>query len=272
MSNRIFTTTLASLLTVAAVHVAAPATADAGVRIRASGSVNVRVGRPSRPRPQRPVRPRPRPSIHVGGSIRVGGWVRFGNPPPPPVYVEPCDCGPTRVYPPPASIAYTAPRPALPRWGLGVFAGGMSLENQTAGSDYGVTGRLRLTPGLLLDGEIAKSQIDGDATRVDRRLAAGLTYEFSPYRNWSPYVTAAIGAIDTQIGDNFETSQAFSEIGLGLRVAVTPSIALFADLRGGSRVETEEDVARPQALRTTAPQANQSEEYTSGRIGAMLYF
>lgn len=270
MSNRFLPTTIASLIVAAGVHVAAPATADAGVRIRASGSINVRVGRPRPSRPIRPVRPRPRPAYHPRATVHVGGWVRFGNPAPAPVYVESCDCGPTPVAAP--MPVYAAPRPALPRWGLGVFAGGMSLENQTAGSDYGVTGRLRLTPGLLLDGEIAKSQIDGDATRVDRRLAAGLTYEFSPYRNWSPYLTGAIGAIDTQVGDNFETSQAFSEIGVGLRVALTPSIALFGDLRGGSRVETQDDVARPQALRTTAPAANQSEEYTSGRIGAMLYF
>jgi hypothetical protein len=278
MSKRLIVTALSALTLTAGVQLADVGTADAGVRIRAGGSITVRGGRTRvRPRP-RPVRP-VRPLVQVGGGIRVGGWVRYSNPPPP-VVVTPgyCDCAPQPTYAPIAPVAtgigyVAAPRPALPRWGLGVFAGGVALENQEAGTDYGVAGRVRLLGGLYLDGEIAKSQVESDATRVDRRAALGLTWDISPYRRLSPTLIGAVGAIDTQVGSEYQTTQAFSEVGLGLRYGLTERVHLFGDIRAGSRAQADDGASpRGGATARVAPAPDETEEYTSARIGAMLFF
>lgn len=253
--------------------------ASADVRIRVGGHARVRVGGGHRRvhyRVRRPAPPRVR--IHVGGAIWVGGGyrhrVRYSAPPPP--VVESCDCDNSYypVVPESSSTAvYVAPvRPRLPRWGLGLAAGGVSVQDQDAGDDLAILGRLRLTPGLLLEGEIGKSEL-ADGTRVDRRLGASLVYELGVYNRWAPYVVGGIGATQVEVGDGaYETSQNFAELGVGLRLAVTPKVHVAADIRAGSRSATEEPMPLDAQYRVATPPAEESEEYTRARLSAVLYF
>ncbi len=68
----------------------------------------------------------------------------------------------------PAVVA-AAPRRELPRFGIGLFAGGVSVENVSESTDVGALGRFRLTSGLLIEGEIGKTSYDKG--RTDRRSA-----------------------------------------------------------------------------------------------------
>src|SRR5688572_30504855 len=148
---------------------AAPSDASADIRIRVGGRAHVhaRTGVHIRT-PRVHWRPRwhySRPArVRVGGSIWVGGGYYYNRTyaAPPPAY---CECGPSTVpsyYPvapqPTTYAAAVAVRPELPRFGIGVFAGGVDIEGDHEGSDYGLFARLRLTPGLSVIGEIGKSE------------------------------------------------------------------------------------------------------------------
>lgn len=271
------------------VSLAAESEANADVRIRVGGrahvrgSAHVRIGGVRVRGPQvrwRVRRPAPPPMrVHVGGAIWVGGGYygpRFAPPPPAPAYVDPCCVAPNYHPVVPAASTYAvAPvaRPALPRWGVGVAAGGVSVEGQDAGDDLALLGRLRLTPRLLLEGEIGKSEL-GDGSRVDRRLGGSLAFEFSPYNRFTPYVVGGLGVTQVEVSDGaYESAQSFGEIGIGLRYAITPRVHLAGDIRAGSRSEMT-DEARPldAAARSIAPPEEESEEYTRARLSAVLYF
>jgi hypothetical protein len=265
------------------VEAASVSDASADVRIRVGGHAHVRVGGAVRVRAPhvrwRVRRPPPPPlRIHVGGAIWVGGGYygpRFSAPPPPPVD---CDCGSGNYYPvvaQPSVGAYVPPppRPALPRWGVGVAAGGIDVEGQDAGDDLALIGRLRLTPRWQLEGEIGKNEL-ADGTRVDRRLGAGLNFEFSPYNRFTPYLVGTMGVTQVEVADGeYESSQSFGEVGVGLRFAVTPRIHLSGDIRAGSRAAIDDE---PQPLdasaRMVAPPDDESEEYTRARLAAVLFF
>jgi len=260
-----------------------PATADAGVRVRIGGSASISIGGgPHRvhrsPRVVRvaPRRPAPRPRIDISGSIRIGGYVRYAQPPPPVAYAD-CNCDTSTYYPlaPVPVVGVVAARPALPKWGLGLFAGGVAVEGQEAARDLGVAGRLRLTPRLLLDGEIAKSEQGPDnlVTRTDRRLAAGLTYELSPYARFSPLVLGGLGVTQTELDGTWTSGTSFGEVGVGLRYALTPRVHASLDVRAGSRTAIDQqDVSADARARMVGPSPDESEEYTSARVGAMIWF
>ncbi len=279
MSNIRRTSLLAAALLAATAGLALDAReASADVRVRVGGGVRVRVGGGVRVhyRVRRPAPPRVR--IHVGGAIWVGGGyrhrVRYSAPPPP--IVESCDCGGEYypVVPAESSTAvYVAPaRPALPRWGLGLAAGGISVQEQDAGDDLAIVGRLRLTRGLLAEAEVGKSEL-ADGTRVDRRLGGSLLYELGVYNRWAPYVVGGIGVTQVEVGGGaYETSQNFAELGVGLRLAVTPKVHLAADIRAGSRAAVDEPMPIDAAYRQITPPENESEEYTRARLSAVLYF
>lgn len=284
-SSKLLATLALALAASAGTTTLTESSAHADVRIRIGGSAHVRVGggvRVRGPRVHYRVRRPPPPPlrIHVGGSIWVGGGYnrpRFAAPPPAPEY---CDCGPSEqnyypVMPTASGSAYLAPapRPALPRWGIGLAAGGVSVEDQDAGDDLALVGRFRLTPGLLLEGEIGKNELANDA-RVDRRLGASLIYEIGAYNRWAPYFVGGAGVSQVEVGDgDFQSSQSFGEVGVGLRLAVTARIHVGADIRAGSRSEMS-DEARPldAAARSVAPPEDESEEYTRARISGVLYF
>lgn len=245
---------------------------------------------------------------HTGGSIYVGpryayrpAYVYY------PTYVPtyyattsyyPVDAGPPSQQQP----VYIAPvRAPLPKLGIGLFAGGSAVESQDGGTanasdDMGLLARFRLTPGLVIEGELGKMSYDVDGTdnlRVDRRLGASLLYEIGAYNKWAPYILVGTGVQQADVGGMFTTTQDYGEIGAGLRWAVTPKFHITFDLRAGSRntvASSGGDRAAPPAMdggaapitpepttspRTITPppvESRDSEEYTRARLSAILYF
>lgn len=193
----------------------------------------------------------------------------------------------------PGITAVVVAQPPLPRFGLGLFAGGLVTTNTSAngsvdtqGSDFGLLGRLRLTTGLLLEGDLGKTHsltstsVNGvDVTRVDRRFGGSLVYEFGAYNRWSPYILAGLGAEQTDLGSSYSATRAYGEIGGGIRFAVTEHFHLTADLRVGARDTTSaSDTPVPATLaRTIYPTEpttyyNGQENYVRSRLSAILWF
>jgi opacity protein-like surface antigen len=232
----------------------------------------------------------------VGGSIYVGP--RFYPrpyysyyPAYVPSYYQTESYYPVAPVAAPGLVATALVRPPLPKFGIGLFAGGSQVEAQDGGSlhdsdDVGVMGRIRLTPGLLLEGELGKTSYDEgsfDNVRVDRRLGASLIYEIGAYNRWAPYVVGGLGVQQVEVADQFETTQNFAEVGLGLRWAISRQFHLAADIRAGSRATVSESNSGDTVTSTppgtsariiTPPSetSNESEEYTRGRLSAILYF
>lgn len=180
--------------------------------------------------------------------------------------------------------------PPLPRLGLGLFAGTMVTTDATGAADmeagnFGLLGRFRLTPGLVLEGELSKttgftsvSVNDVDFTRVDRRVGAALLYEFGAHNRWSPYIVAGLGAETTDWGGQ-SSEGGYGEIGGGIRFAVTRHFHLTAELRGGARDApgTYGDTPVPLAARTIYPSPTptaepEPETYFRSRFAAILCF
>jgi opacity protein-like surface antigen len=161
----------------------------------------------------------------------------------------------------------------LPRWGLGLAAGGVEVQGEAAGDDLALLGRWRLTGALLAEGEVGKSSL-ADNTRVDRRLGASLVYELGARRRWSPYLVAGAGVTQVDIGGGvYESAQSFAEGGAGLRYAVTPRLHLGLDLRAGSRAPLAAEAEPDQAsYRSVTPPDDAPEAYTRGRLSAIVYF
>jgi hypothetical protein len=195
-------------------------------------------------------------------------------------------------YYPVTAGAYAGPsmveplRPELPKLGIGLFGGAVSTtdaqgQSHNDSSDVGLLGRLRLgNGGLMIEGELGKTSWDVGNTsnvRVDRRLGGSLLYEFGAYNTFAPYVLAGIGVQQAQVGGDYSTTQDFAEIGLGLRWAISPHFHLTADIRAGSRSSVANDQLMPAgaAVRSVAPPTSgsgQNEDYTRGRLAAILYF
>ena len=224
--------------------------------------------------------------VRIGGSahVRIGGGGYYDRPfaqPPPPPPIESCNCDP-QYYGPiaPAPATYlTAPvvaEPILPRWGIGVFMGGVSVEGEQEGEDLGFVGQFRLTRGLVLEGEIAKNTL-ADGGRVDRRMMAGLNYELGAERRWAPYLAAGVGTSQVEVEGGWQDNQAVAEIGAGLRWRLSPRIALFGDMRLGSRETLEQSAddrptAPPTDASTRALVPDDEESYSRVRFGALLTF
>lgn len=249
---------------------------------RVSGGVSVSWARPA-------YRPTYRRSWSVGGRIYVGGggyYPYYGYYPryryyyytPVPSYYGVYNSYYYPVQPAPqtsVAVAAPAPRPELPKFGIGLFGGGVSVEGVDESSDIGLLGRIRLTPGLLIEGELGKTSYEDDL-RVDRRLGASLVYEIGAYNKFAPYLLGGLGVQQAEVGGEFNTTQNFGEIGVGLRWAITPHFHLLGDVRAGSRATVSSDEPSGDVLmRTVSPpsaSSDESEEYTRARIAAMLYF
>jgi hypothetical protein len=162
-----------------------------------------------------------------------------------------------------------------------VFAGGSSvqnLQNQQDTSDLGALARLRLTPGLLVEGEIAKASFEGDQ-RVDRRIGGSLVYEIGARNSLAPYLLAGVGVQQADVDGNFTTTQNFGEIGIGLRWALSRSLHLAFDIRAGrsntidsNQPDVVSNVARSIAPPSGSDGSTVSEDYTRGRLAAILNF
>jgi hypothetical protein len=227
-------------------------------------------------------RPVWRPRVWVGGSVWVGGYY------PRPYYYNyypeyvPSYYG-TSYYPvqptaAPGVVAVAEPRPALPTFGIGVFAGGSNVDNREDSSDLGALARFRLTPGLLIEGEIGRTEFK-DNVRVDRRIGGSLLYEIGAYNSFAPYLLAGGGVQQADVDGSFTTTQDFGELGVGLRWALSRNFHLTFDIRAGRRqtIDSNQPDVVPVALRTIAPpsgthNSNDTEDYTRGRLAAILYF
>jgi len=257
--------------------------AAADVRVHIGGSAHVRIGGGSvRAHWVRPWRQtyRPRPVIRIGGSIWLGGSYYnpgpFAQPPPPPAD---CNCEAPAYYPPiaPAPVAYVSgpvvvAEAPLPRFGLGAYLGGVSVGGEDEGEDVGLVGQFRLTRSLLVEAEVAKNEL-ADGARVDRRFMAGLQYELSPRKKLSPYLAAAIGVTQVEIGDNeWQDNQSVAEVGAGLRLRVGDRLQLFGDFRLGQRqmIDNGDSVQPGIAARAAVPE--EQERISRVRLGGMIMF
>lgn len=177
----------------------------------------------------------------------------------------------------PGTVAVAAPRPSLPTLGIGVFAGGTNVQDRQDSSDLGAMVRLRLTPGLIAEGEVAKTSFKDDV-RVDRRIGGSLIYELGAYNSLAPYLLAGGGVNQADVNGSFTTTQDFGELGVGLRWALSRNLHLTVDIRAGRRktIDSNQPDTLSNALRTIAPPSggtnNHTEDYTRGRLAAILNF
>jgi hypothetical protein len=188
------------------------------------------------------------------------------------------------AYSAPGVAAAYVPPPPLPRFGVGLFGGAVSSDNNdatnTKETDFGLLARFRLTDGLLVEGELGKTQfnVNGvDNVRVDRRLGGSLVYEIGARNALAPYVLGGLGVNQSDVGGNYNTTQDYVEVGGGLRLALSQNIHLTADIRAGSRSTVSNDQTMPTNVtaRSVAPpptMANTNEDYTRFRLAAILYF
>jgi hypothetical protein len=229
-------------------------------------------------------RPVWRPRVWVGGSVWVGSYY-----PRPYYYYYPeyvpsyyggygASYYPVQPMAAPGAVATVAPRPALPTFGIGVAAGGTNVQDKAESSDLAVLARFRLTPGLLLEGELGKTSFDNDA-RVDRRIGGSLVWEIGAYNTFAPYLLAGAGVQQADFDGNFSTTQDFGEIGVGLRLALSRNLHLMVDVRAGSRKtidSNQPDGGITTLARSIAPPTgttgDDTENYTRGRLAAVLYF
>src|SRR5262249_3680602 len=122
------------------------------------------------------------------------------------------------------------------------------------------------------------TSVDGvDNLRVDRRLGVSLLYEIGARNRFAPYVLVGTGVQQAQVNGDYSTTQDYGELGAGIRFAVTPNFHLTFDVRAGSRQSVSNDQTMPVAgvARTITPPTSDSgngEDYTRGRLAAILYF
>jgi hypothetical protein len=280
--------TRASLLAFAAVAaapvllVAAPEAKADGIHI--AGSASIRVGGGIRVRTPRV---HWRPHRHYGprrGAViyYAGGYYdyRWAAPPPPP---PPCDCAaPVPAYYPPAYAAPAPvvvaqpPAPRLARFGLGAFVGGTDTDGQGEGDDVGLFARLRLTRGLILEGELGHSELDYD--QIENRVGGALLYEFGAANRWAPYVLGGVGVSvrEDEYGYREEYGRSYGEVGVGLRFALTDRFHIAGDIRAGASARVEDldddddDLARGLAI--PDDEGEEAIEYTRARLSAVIYF
>lgn len=227
-----------------------------------------------------------RPSVVVRGGIWVGGG--YYNPYYYPTYygsyatAPACECGPSAYYPPvyPApstSAAIVTEPPPMPTFGVGLFAGGTSTATTPDGNDVGLFANLRLTRGLLLQGELGKTSMAND-TRVDHRYEGALVWEIGSENAWAPYLLGGLGVEQADTSD-VSATQNFGEVGAGIRWAISRGFHLTADVRAGSRQTMDggtptRTVPGTLAASVAPPSADsgQTEDFTRFRLGAMIYF
>lgn len=188
----------------------------------------------------------------------------------------------TAAYAGPSVAEPVAVEHELPRFGIGVAGGMTSTDFNTANNvsetDLDVLGRFRLTHGLIVEGELGRNSIavnGQDNVRVDRRLGGSLLYEFGAHNRFAPYVLAGLGVEQASTDGSYNTTQDFAEIGVGLRFALSEHFHITFDIREGSRSTVSSDDSGTSARTIVAPPSSdsgQDEDYTRGRLAAILYF
>ena len=135
------------------------------------GSIGVHFARPAgRPFVGAFHRPFFRPRVWVGGHWWWNYYWWWPMPTPSYYYPEYVAPGYGGTYYPvqpgvaaPGAVAVRPRRAPLPVFGFGVFAGGTAIDGNHEASEVGVLARLRLTEGLLIEGEVAKDSFSGPA-------------------------------------------------------------------------------------------------------------
>jgi hypothetical protein len=238
--------------------------AEAGVRVRVGGRVVIRNHRAPH---VVVVTRRPRHRLHIHGHVYVGGGVTFAEPPPPPPPDCYYECGvpaypsyPSTYTPPPPVVVGAPVDPFGPRLGIGLFAGTTKIQEVESG-DVGIVGRLRLTRGLSLEGEMAKARAEDVESR---RAGIGLSWDLAPRSRLSPHLLGMMGRWD---------QANYAEVGAGLTYRLSDRVSINADLRAGALEEAE--AARDGSIaRVVGGDGDDGEpmQYTRGRIGAMIMF
>lgn len=258
-------------------HFSAGVRGGAQVRIRTGGGVSVHVGRGYG-------RGYGRGRGWYGGSVWVGGYYYprpyyYYYPEYVPSYYYGTPYYPVQPMAAPGVVAAATPRENMPRFGIGVSAGGSSVQdNKQESSDLSLLARFRLTRGLLVEGEIGKTSFK-DNERVDRRLGGSLIWEIGARNTLAPYLLVGGGVQQADVDGNFSTTQDFGEIGIGLRVALSRNLHITGDIRAGSRktIDSNQPDFLTTAARTVAPPSGQNsndmtEDYTRARVAAILNF
>ena len=195
-------------------------------------------------------------------------------------------------------------RAPLPVFGFGVFAGGTAVNGNHDASEVGVLARLRLTGGLLIEGEVAKDSFSGSIAvcppaqpggvscdvaatsgdRTDRRIGGSLIWELGAHNSLAPYLLAGGGVQQAKVtsgdfvGADFTSTQDYGEVGVGLRLSLSRNFQLIGDIRAGRRWtidsnQTVTPVAR--ATGTINPPStgdNNTEDYSRARVAAVVMF
>jgi hypothetical protein len=174
-----------------------------------------------------------------------------------------------------------AARPPLPVFGLGVSGGGTRIDNgntKTDASNLSALARLRLTDGLLIEGELGRTSFKDDS-RVDRRIGGFLVWELGARNTLAPFLLAGGGVQQANVDGDFKTRQEFGEIGVGLRLALSRNLHLALDIRAGraKTIDSNNDNNRGDIVplvRVAAPTLSppDTEDFTRGRLAAILYF
>ena len=249
--------------------------------VRFSGRVHGRVGG------VRFARPFWRPRVWVGGSVWVGGYYY----PRPYYYYYYPESVPSYYYgqggygsyypvqpnAAPGVVVAAPQRPPMPTFGIGVAAGGSSVDGRQDTSDLSALVRFRLTPGLLIEGELGRTSFKDDV-RVDRRIGGSLIWELGARNALAPYLLGGAGVEQADVDGSFSTTQEFGELGVGLRWALSRNLHLTFDVRAGARkaIDSNQPATVSPAARTIAPPSgnngDDTENFTRGRLAAILYF
>ena len=196
------------------------------------------------------------PSHHVANTVFVE-----------PVYVAPVYVAPVYVDQGPMARA----RRFRSRWGLGAFAGTMNPDGMESGSDLGILGQYRFSRSIALELEAAKSKL-ADGGRVDRRLGVAILYNLAPRRSLAPFLLVGAGYGQTEIaGGEFHAEQGYAELGAGLRLRLSSSFQVIADLRAGQR-DSKEDYAYMSSSPSSTVSLQEDENYTRLRGGGLVTF
>jgi hypothetical protein len=255
-----------------------------GVRIsgRAHSGVSVRFARPWRSFW--------RPRVWVGGSVWVGGYYYprpyyyYYYPEYVPSYYYGQGYGqgyyggsyyPVQPNAAPGVVAAAPQRRPMPTFGIGVAAGGSNVDGRQDSSDLAALVRFRLTPGLLIEGELGRTEFENNV-RVDRRIGGSLVWEIGAHNSFAPYILGGGGVQQAEVDGSFSTTQEFGEIGVGLRWALSRHLHLTADIRAGARkaIDSDQPERLSAAVRAVAPPIadDDTEKFTRARLAAILYF
>ena len=273
--------------------IASPETASADAVVRVGASVQIGPdGTYYRPPPRRVrrgrriYRPVPARRLIVGGSLWAGNLtVGWAGPPPPRPQPCPAECGPPpppptyyryqpRYRPQPPSTVYARPavRPWAPRFGLGVFGGGVDVEDREGGEAFGLIARFNVGRHLALEGELSRDEIENDV-RIDNRAGGAVILNLLPNRRLNPYVLVGGGVLMTDVADGqYNTSDPYGEAGIGLELKLSRRLSVSLEGRAGARRRASAGDPGEMPLRAIAPPADEEEAYTRGRLSAMIYF